>query len=218
MLTNLDRWSKEIGIVLTDEQIERMRRFWELVLETNRHTNLTRITDDDDATLKHFVDSLTVLNTGTIGDKARVIDIGTGAGFPGIPLKIVRPDIRLTLLDSTLKRVRFLQGVIEEMGWDDVQAIHGRAEQYAKGTGLTGAFDVAVARAVARLPRLVSFCMPYVRRSGHFVAMKGPEVEDEVKESATAFAEIGAKVVKVQRLDLPEDAGRRSLIIIQRTR
>lgn len=125
MLADLQRYAERVGVSLTDEQVAAMREYWQAVLETNRHTNLTRITDDRDATLKHFVDSLTVLKTGLFSEGASVVDVGSGAGFPGVPLKIARPDLRVTFVDATLKRVRFLQSVIDMFGWDDVQAVHG---------------------------------------------------------------------------------------------
>lgn len=218
MLQRLEQWSAQIGMKLEQSQIEAMQRFWRLVLETNEHTNLTRITEDEAATLKHFVDSLTVLRTGIVGEGARLVDIGTGAGFPGIPLKIVRPDLRLTLIDSTLKRVRFLDNVIDTMSLKHAEAVHGRAEQLGTTKPLTGAFDVAVARAVARLPRLASLCLPFVRPGGYFVAMKGPDVNDEVVEAEAVLTDAGATVEAVEQFALPADAGRRSLVVIRKGR
>lgn len=216
MLERLSEWSEQVDVPLSDEQVEAMRRYWRLVLETNRHTNLTRITEDTAATLKHFVDSLTVLRTGVVLSQARLIDIGTGAGFPGIPLKIARPGLQLTLVDATLKRVRFLQQVIEKFGWNDAKALHERAEQLAAEPNFQGAFDVVVARAVAKLPKLVSLCVPFARKGGHFVAMKGPDVDEEIEEAAASLAQMQARVVDVYRIKLPLDAGRRSLIVIRR--
>ena len=151
MLEGLQQYAAQIGVPLSDEQAQAMRTYWAAVLETNRHTNLTRITDDKEATLKHFIDSLSVLPTGVFGPGARVADVGTGAGFPGVPLKIARPDLKLVLIDSTLKRVRFLRSVIRLLGWDDVEAVHARAEALAANPKWAGTFDLVVARAVAKL-------------------------------------------------------------------
>src|SRR5690606_27339939 len=129
MLEGLEQYAREFGVELSPAQGAALRAYWRMVLETNRYTNLTRITEDRDATLKHFVDSLTVLKTGVFERGARVVDVGSGAGFPGVPLKIARPDLSMVLLDATLKRVRFLQAVIERLGLEGVEAIHGRAEE-----------------------------------------------------------------------------------------
>lgn len=218
MLHGLEQWSRAVGVSLEEDQAAAMRSFWALVLETNAHTNLTRITDDEDATLKHFVDSLSVLQTDVFTTNARVADVGTGAGFPGVPLKIVRPDLRLTLIDSTLKRVRFLQSVVQTMGLTDVQAMHARSEQLGKDEGFAGTFDVVVARAVARLERLLPLCLPLLRKGGYLVAMKGPDVEEEVRSADSALRQGGGAVKKLHRLQLPEGAGDRTLIIVEKRR
>lgn len=216
MLDDLQRYAKRIGVSLTDEQVASMRTYWQAVLETNRHTNLTRITDDRDATLKHFVDSLTVLRTGLFAEGARVVDVGSGAGFPGVPLKIARPDLRIVFVDATLKRVRFLQSVIEKHNWADAQAVHGRAEDFGREKGWAGTFDVAVARAVAKLDVLAGWCLPFVRDGGHFIAMKGPDVDDELKSAGKAFRQVGGCLVRVDKLALPDGAGERSIVIVRR--
>lgn len=217
MLQRLGEWSEDVGVALDKEPLAAMRQFWRFVLDTNRHTNLTRITDDEAATLKHFVDSLTVLKTGVIGRGARLADIGTGAGFPGIPLKIARPDLRVTLIDSTLKRVRFLDEVIDSFGWNDVTAVHARAEQLVNNPKFTRKFDVVVARAVARLPRLVPLCMPFVRPGGCFVAMKGPDIEQETEEAKRELREAKATVESAHQFALPAGAGERTLVVIRRS-
>ncbi|MFS8524299.1 MAG: 16S rRNA (guanine(527)-N(7))-methyltransferase RsmG [Limnochordales bacterium] len=217
MLEGLQQYAAQIGVPLSDEQAQAMRTYWAAVLETNRHTNLTRITDDKEATLKHFIDSLSVLPTGVFGPGARVADVGTGAGFPGVPLKIARPDLQLVLIDSTLKRVRFLRSVIRLLGWDDVEAVHARAEALAADPKWAGTFDLVVARAVAKLDALANWCLPLLRPGGRLVAMKGPDVAEELKEAAGALAAGGGRLVKVERLALPEGAGRRSIVIVERT-
>lgn len=214
MLHGLERLSGRIGVDLAEEAGRLMRRYWKLVLETNEHTNLTRITEDREAVLKHFVDSLTLLRTGLISPGARVVDVGSGAGFPGIPLKIARPDIGLLLVDSTLKRVRFVQEAAAALALKDVEALHGRAEKIGTDPGRAGTFDVATARAVARLDRLAGWCLPFVKPGGHFIAMKGPDVEEEVSDAEGALRAAGGRVAKLERLALPEGAGERTLVIV----
>lgn len=218
MLSGLERWSEDLGVTLDERQAGAMRKYWDLVLRTNEHTNLTRITEDEDATIKHFIDSLSVLETGVFRPGARVADVGTGAGFPGIPLKIARPDLQLTLIDSALKRVRFLEETVEALGWDDVQVVHGRAETVSGDRRFAGRFDVVVARAVARLDKLAHLCLPLVREGGYFIAMKGPEVKDEVKEAQVALRDAGARVERFKRLQLPKNAGRRTLVVVAKRR
>lgn len=214
MLHGLERLGEATGVPLSKAAAESMRRFWRLVLETNEHTNLTRITDDRDAVLKHFIDSLTLLRWDYIGVGARVVDVGTGAGFPGIPLKIARPDIHLVLVDSTLKRVRFLREATEALGLTGVEAVHARAEQLHGDGAFAGRFDVATARAVARLDRLVGWCLPFVRSGGRFLAMKGPDVDEEIAEAAAPLREAGGRIEAVERFSLPEAAGERTVIVV----
>lgn len=215
MLDGLQRYADSIGVVLTDDQVEMMRTYWQAVVVTNRHTNLTRITDDREATLKHFVDSLTLLGTGAFQPGARVVDVGSGAGFPGVPLKIARPDIRVTFIDATLKRVRFLQSVIKMLHWSDAEVFHGRVEELGRRPPLVGTFDVAVARAVAKLEVLVGWCLPLVRPGGYFIAMKGPRVDQELRAARQAMASTGAELVRVHTLALPEGAGDRTIIVVR---
>lgn len=218
MLEDLETLAQDIGVTLTSEQGAALRAYWQAVLETNRHTNLTRITEDRDATLKHFVDSLTVLRTGVFGLGARVVDVGSGAGFPGIPLKIARPDLQLVLVDATLKRVRFLQSVIQGLKLDGAEAVHGRVEELAQKPGWAASFDVAVARAVAKLDVLVRWCVPLLKPGGSFLAMKGPDVEEEIHSAGAALRAAKARIVTVERLSLPEDAGSRTIVVVQRAR
>lgn len=217
MLEGLEQYAREFGVELSPAQGAALRAYWRMVLETNRHTNLTRITEDRDATLKHFVDSLTVLKTGVFERGARVVDVGSGAGFPGVPLKIARPDLSMVLLDATLKRVRFLQAVIERLGLEGMEAVHGRAEELGRRPGWAGSFDVAVARAVARLDVLVRWCMPLVKPNGCLLAMKGPDVEEELAAAERALRAARARVVRVERLALPKGAGQRNIVVVEKS-
>nr|MBO2477212.1 16S rRNA (guanine(527)-N(7))-methyltransferase RsmG [Bacillota bacterium] len=216
VLVGLEEYCREVGIELDEAAADGMRAYWRMVLAANERMNLTRITGDLDAVLKHFVDSLTVLLTGLFSVGARVVDVGTGAGFPGVPLKLARPDLRVVLVDATLKRVRFLETVIGHFGWRDVQAVHARAEMLARDPETAGTFDVAVARAVASLDKVVTWSVPLVRPGGHLVAMKGPEVEDELAGAERALRRMGARVADVRRLALPREAGRRTLVVVRR--
>src|SRR5690606_21114997 len=144
-------------------------------------------------------------------------DVGSGAGFPGVPLKIARPDLSMVLLDATLKRVRFLQVVIERLGLEGVEAIHGRAEELGRRPGWAGSFDVAVARAVARLDVLVRWCMPLVKPNGCLLAMKGPDVEEELAAAERALRAARARVVRVERLALPKGAGQRNIVVVEKS-
>ncbi len=162
---------------LTQIQLGQFRRYFEILVEVNQVMNLTAITEEDQVAVKHFADSLTLLPYLTRMGVKSLADIGTGAGFPGIPLKIACPALRVTLIDSLEKRVGFLNRVIEELGLEGISAIHARAEDAGRDPKLRSQFDVSVARAVAPMNILAEYCMPFVRKGGHFIAMKGPSEE-----------------------------------------
>ena len=172
--------AKEIGVKVSPAQAEQFQIYLDLLLERNTVMNLTAITDPEEAVIKHFVDSLTLLKALEIKKNAKVIDVGTGAGFPGIPLKIMRPDIELTLLDSLNKRLVFLREVCDAI---DIEAetIHKRAEEAGKDNKLRENFDVATARAVANMNILAEYCIPLIKMKGYFAAMKGPSLPDELE-------------------------------------
>ena len=171
--------AKEIGVKVSPAQAEQFQIYLDLLLERNTVMNLTAITDPEEAVIKHFVDSLTLLKALEIKKNAKVIDVGTGAGFPGIPLKIMRPDIELTLLDSLNKRLVFLREVCDAIGIE-AETIHKRAEEAGKDTKLRESFDVATARAVANMNILAEYCIPLIKMKGYFAAMKGPSLPDEL--------------------------------------
>lgn len=170
--------AKEIGVKVSPAQAEQFQIYLDLLLERNTVMNLTAITDPEEAVIKHFVDSLTLLKALEIKKNAKVIDVGTGAGFPGIPLKIMRPDIELTLLDSLNKRLVFLREVCDAIGIE-AETIHKRAEEAGKDTKLRESFDVATARAVANMNILAEYCIPLIKMKGYFAAMKGPSLPDD---------------------------------------
>ena len=204
------------GIEITPEQVGQFNTYSNFLVEYNKNVNLTRITDPADIAEKHFVDSIAPLKWADIKQDALVIDVGTGAGFPGIPLRIVRPDIRLTLLDSLQKRLDFLEKVSAMLGQQN-SLVHARAEIGGIDPALRGHFDVAVSRAVARLSVLCEYCLPYVRVGGFFLALKGPDPGDELRDAAHAISLLGGGQAQVTNYSLPCGDGR-TLILIPKER
>lgn len=197
---------------LKKEQIEKLDVYAEMLLEWNEKINLTAITDSEGIAIKHFYDSLTPLWYLNIPKNARVIDVGTGAGFPSIPMAIVRPDLRFTLLDSLNKRLNFLNEVCTRL---DISAelVHMRAEDAAQKAEYRESFDVAVSRAVAALPVLCEYCIPFVRKNGMFIAMKGSKAEEELEISKNAVSTLGAAIEKTVKISLPDDSERNIIVI-----
>ena len=210
LLSTLD----EFNIVLDDEAIDRLCRYDDLLIAWNEKINLTALTAPEDVALKHFADSSMLLRYIEIKKGACVIDVGTGAGFPGLVLKIARPDIRLTLLDSLQKRLDFLDVVCREIGLEDVELIHSRAEDGSR-TGLRDSFDIAVSRAVASLNTLCEYDMPYVRIGGRFIAMKGKEAGEELANAQNAVSALGGRLIAKHDFVLSA-AGDRSIIEIEK--
>lgn len=197
----LKEGSKKLGIDLSDYQIEQMCIYSELLVEWNKKMNLTAITDKNEIAVKHFLDSLTALTTGNIGEK--VIDVGTGAGFPGLVIKIAVPDIKLTLLDSMNKRLNFLKAVVKELDIKGVKFVHTRAEDGGRNVALREKFDTAVSRAVANLTILSEYCLPYVMQGGYFIALKGPQAEDEAEKAKRAVSILGGGTPEIIDADVP---------------
>ena len=208
--------TKNFKILLSEEQLSQLERYHALLVEWNEKMNLTAITDDEGVAVKHFADSLTLFNYYDIPQNARVIDVGTGAGFPGLVLKIARPDIELTLLDSLQKRLTFLDVVLQELNLG-AKLIHSRAEEGGQNLNLRESYDLAVSRAVAQLNVLSEYCLPYVRLSGRFIAFKG-SAEGELQSAKNAIGILGGKVKSVQNFDLPMNGGARTLIEIDKVR
>ena len=189
---------EKFGINPTDEIEKKLNIFADMLVETNEKVNLTSITERDEIYSKHFVDSVSC--QGLIKDGATVIDVGTGAGFPGIVLKIARPDIKITLLDSLRKRVDFLESVISELGLEGITAVHSRAEDAAVSDNMREKYDVAVSRAVANLPVLCEYCLPFVKIGGSFLALKGRDADNEVKNAEKAVKILGGKTEKTEKV------------------
>jgi len=219
-------WLAREGQSLSDKQLEQMARYQEMV--HNAPMNLTAIKTDEDFAIKHFIDSLTLLPwVDRLCEGASFIDIGTGAGFPGVPIKIARPGLRVTLLDSLQKRILFLRGAVEALGLEDVECIHARAEDFGKestargrggtrndiGAHIDMVFDLAAARAVASLDKLVEYAMPLVKPGGAFLAMKGPDVEVEVTAAKPMLHKYGAEIEGIDTVDISQVMGRTIITI-----
>ena len=213
-MTNLISMAKAMGIKITPAQAEQFQRYLELLLEWNEKMNLTAITDPAEVQEKHFLDSLTLLTCCKIKEGAKVIDVGTGAGFPGIPLKILRPDIQLTLLDGLNKRLVFLGEVCSALGME-AERVHKRAEEAGLDKKMRESFDVATARAVAPLNILSEYCLPLVKMKGFFLAMKGPGAQEELGQAEHALDLLGGTDRKIVSLTLPT-AGERNIVIVQK--
>lgn len=214
-MDKLLEYGEEMGLSLAAPVLEKFRIYLEELLHWNRSVNLTRITYPEEVVVKHFLDSLTCLRALPLADGERVLDVGSGAGFPGVPLRIVR-DIRLVLLDSSRKRVEFLQHLCRELGLADVEVLHGRAEDLGRREGYREAFAVVLARAVASLDVLAEYCLPLTAQGGYFLAQKGPKAEEELAAASGAIGLLGGKLARVERVVLPAGAGERCLILIQK--
>lgn len=207
--------TENFEINLSDSQLEQFEIYFKLLVEWNEKINLTAITDELGVAVKHFADSLSFFNYIDVSKGASIIDVGTGAGFPGIVLKIARPDIKLTLLDSLNKRLVFLQEVLDKTGID-AKLVHSRAEDGAKKIEYREQFDFAVSRAVAQLNVLSEYCLGYVRKGGKFVALKGPNADEEIINAKKALQILGGKLVNKYNFDLPLDGGNRTILEIQK--
>ena len=213
-----DQELETLGIRLTDVQKRQFDRYYELLIEWNRVMNLTGITEYDEVNLKHFTDSLTIVRIKDMENVSTLIDVGTGAGFPGIPIKIAFPYIKVTLLDSLNKRIKFLNQVVEELDLEDVVTLHGRAEDYAKKEEYREQFDLCASRAVANLSTLSEYCLPFIKKGGCFVSYKSADSDEEIQQSEKALDILGGKIEKVDKFVLPGSDMGRALVMIKKVK
>lgn len=203
-----------IGIELTNSQLNAFETYYDMLIDRNKVMNLTAITEFDEVMDKHFLDSVYLFRSIELEADYKLIDIGTGAGFPGIPLKIVFPELKITLLDSLNKRVGFLNDVIDELNLNDIEAIHGRAEDIARDKTYRSSYDIAVSRAVANLSTLSEYCLPFVKIGGKFVSYKSGDCADEVDNAKAAIHLLGGKINKIDEFSYSNNS--RSFIVIDK--
>ena len=212
----LKKAAEEYGISLSETQLQQFDRYQELLVEWNQKMNLTALTEPKDVAIKHMIDSVSVYDEKWFSEGMSVIDVGTGAGFPGLPLKILCPSLKVTLLDSLNKRVKFLEAVVSELGLSDIVCVHARAEEAARQKQYREKFDAVVSRAVARLPILAEYDLPFVRVGGFFAAMKGAKYEEEAQEAKKAVKLLGGGEPVLREIKLPELEDKRGIIYIRK--
>lgn len=209
---------KNLGLSLSERQAEQLIRYYEMIMKWNQVMNLTAITEFGDVMKKHFTDSLSLVKAYDMKGASSLIDVGTGAGFPGLVLKIAFPGCRVTLLDSLNKRIQFLNAVIKELGLTDVEAIHGRAEDLARPGELRESFDLCVSRAVANLATLSEYCLPFVKKGGFFISYKSEKISEEMAEAENAIVLLGGKAEEKKEFLLPDSDIYRCLFVIKKVR
>ena len=212
----LEKYLNAISIKLEEKQIKQFYDYMNLLIEWNKKINLTAIIEPKEIILKHFVDSLTV--SKYINEKSTLIDVGTGAGFPGIPLKILRNNIKITLVDSLNKRIRFLDEVIEKLNLDNIKTVHGRAEEIGRNKEYREKFDYATSRAVANTATLSEYLIPLVKINGKCIYMKGPDTNEELKNGKKAISVLGGNIVNKEEFGLPYSDIKRTIIIIEKVK
>lgn len=204
---------EKLGIELNDYQVKQFYNYMKLLIEWNKKINLTAIIDPEDIILKHFIDSLTIAKY--INEKDKIADIGTGAGFPGIPIKILKPENEMLLVDSLNKRIKFLEMVIQEDKLKNIKILHGRAEEIGHNKAYRGNFDVVTSRAVAKLNILLEYMLPLLKLGGKCICLKGPNIEEELEEARNAIKILGGQIDKIEQMELPYSDNRRNIIIIK---
>ncbi len=215
-LQEFKKYLAELDITLSEEQIQQFILFYDLLIEWNGFINLTAITDFDEVIKKHFIDSLSLVRAYDLTKPVKIIDVGTGAGFPGIPLKIAFPHLKITLLDSLNKRVKFLNEVKEKLGLTNLDIVHGRAEDLAKPLQRREIYDLCVSRAVANLSTLCEFCLPYVRKDGYFISYKSEKIKEERIEAEKAIAILGGRIEKEVEFYFTDERLYRNLFVINK--
>lgn len=208
--------SLEVGMELSEHQYEQFIKYMGLLQEWNEKINLTAITEDEEVIKKHFIDCIKAFKSDAIKNAEAIIDVGTGAGFPGLPIAIMNPNVQVTLLDSLNKRINFLNKVINDIELKNVITIHSRAEDGARKPELREKFDVATSRAVANMAVLSEFCIPYVKVGGHFVALKGPAIEEELKDGQKAISVLGGELKEIIEVNIEESDLKHNIVEIKK--
>lgn len=208
--------SEEAGLELTEVQYEGFIKYMRLLQEWNEKINLTAITEDEEIIKKHFIDCIKAFKSEEIKNAKTIIDVGTGAGFPGLPIAIMNPDCEVTLLDSLNKRINFLNLIVKELNLKNVKTIHARAEDGARNKELREKFDVATSRAVANMAVLSEFCLPYVRINGHFVALKGPAVDEELKDADKAIKTLGGEFKGLIEIEIEDTDLKHNIVEVKK--
>ena len=206
---------KKINININDKQLEQLDRYYQLLVKWNEKINLTRIIEEKEVYLKHFYDSLTLFKVVNLNDQLNICDVGTGAGFPGLVLKIVFPNLNITLIDSLQKRINFLNAVIDDLHLNKIIAVHSRAEEFSKISNEK--FDIVTSRAVSNLNNLLTYCIPLVKENGLFVPMKA-NCDDEIKEAEKNIRKMNIEIIKKEIFFLPYENSKRTLIVIKKTK
>lgn len=209
---------KQLEVTLSEKQVDQFLRYYELLTEWNEKINLTAITEYNDVMKKHFVDSLSLIKAIDLSKKLKVIDVGTGAGFPGLALKIAFPNLNITLLDSLNKRISFLNQVIEELQLTGIHAFHGRAEDFAGQSDHRESYDLCVSRAVANLATLSEYCLPFVKIDGSFISYKSEKTETEIQQAKNAITILGGNIEKQVEFLLPASDIYRNFVIVKKTK
>jgi len=212
----MSKSAEDVGLQLSKEQYEKFIIYMKLLQEWNEKVNLTAIVEDEDVIKKHFIDSIKAFKRDEFKKAKTLIDVGTGAGFPGLPIAIMKSDIKVTLLDSLNKRVNFLNTVINKLELTNIKTIHSRAEDGARDKKLREKFDIATSRAVANMSVLSEFCLPYVRVGGSFIALKGPSVDQEIEDSMGAIKILGGELLDVCEVNIEDTELRHNLVVVKK--
>ena len=208
--------ANEVGLELTEVQYEQFIKYMRLLQEWNEKINLTAITEDEEVIKKHFIDCIKAFKSDAIKNARNIIDVGTGAGFPGLPIAIMNPNVEVTLLDSLNKRINYLNTVVRELGLKNVTTIHSRAEDGARKPELREKFDVATSRAVANMAVLSEFCMPYVKKGGYFVALKGPSIDEELENGSNAIKILGGELKDIIEISIEETDLKHNIVEVKK--
>lgn len=207
---------KQFGYEISHEKCDMLEKYSEMLVEKNKNINLTAVTDSNGITIKHFLDSIVPIFTLDIKEEAKVIDVGTGAGFPGFPIKIIRDDLKFTFMDSLNKRINFLIETAEEIGMKNAEFIHMRAEDGGRLPKFRQRYDVAVSRAVAPLKILGEYCIPFINCGGIFAAFKSYDIEDEIKEAKSMIGSLGGVIESINEIEIPFSEIKRKIVVIRK--